>query len=80
MPAGWVFVFVPGTVALLAAVLFMSALAEDRFLSPRSLIVGAVRSRRNSPEHAEALVVREYERLIRTAQGRLPVAGRVAGR
>lgn len=80
MPAAWVLVFVPGTVTLIAVVLFMSALVESRFLSPRSLIVGAVRSRRNSPEHAEALVVREYERLVRTAQGRLPFARRVVGR
>ncbi len=72
MPGAWVVLFVPGTLALLAAILFLSALAEE-FLSPRSLIVGAVRSRRNSPEQAEALVVREYERLISTAQGRLPV-------
>ena len=72
MAGAWVLVFVPGTVALLGAVLFLSALAEERFLSPRSLIVGAARSTRNSPEYAEALVVREYERLARTVQGRLP--------
>jgi hypothetical protein len=80
MSGAWALLFVPGTLALLAVILFMSALVENRFLSPRSLIAGAVRSRRNSPEHAEALVVREYERLMRTAQGRLPVASRVAGK
>ena len=63
--ATWLLVFIPGTVALLAAILFLSALAEQRFLSPRSVILGAVRARRSTPEHAEALVAREFDRLLR---------------
>ena len=64
----WLLVLIPATVGLLTAILFLSALAEQRFLSPRSMILGAVRARGNSPEHAEAVVAREFERLLRRAQ------------
>ncbi len=64
MAAAWLLVFIPGTIALLAAILFLSALAEQRFLSSRSIVLGAVRARRNTPEHAEAVVAREFERLL----------------
>ncbi len=60
----WLLLVIPGTIALLTAILFLSALAEQRFLSPRSMILGAVRARRNTPEHAEAVVAREFERLL----------------
>ena len=56
---------VPGTCLLLAVILFMSAVAEQRFLSPRSLIRGVVRARRNTPEFAEAFVARQFERILR---------------
>ncbi len=56
--------FVPGTVLLLATVLFVSALAEQRFLSPRSMILGTVRARRSTPEYVEAFVARQSERLL----------------
>ncbi len=56
---------VPGTIVLLAAILYMSAVAEQRFLSPRSLILGVVRARGSSPEFAEAFVVRQLERILR---------------
>ena len=68
--ASWLLLFVPGTVGLLAAVLFLSAMAEQRFLSPRSMILGVVRARRSTPEQAEALVAREFERLVRAQQDR----------
>ncbi|MDP9072523.1 MAG: hypothetical protein M3N68_14815 [Actinomycetota bacterium] len=64
MAAAWLLVFIPGTIALLTAILFLSALAEQRFLSSRSIVLGAVRARRNTPEHAEAVVAREFERLL----------------
>ncbi len=67
--APWLLLAIPGTIALLTAILFLSALAEQRFLSPRSMILGAVRARRNTPEHAEALVAREFERLLGGEQG-----------
>lgn len=64
MPA-FLLLFVPGTVALLATVLFVSALAEERFLSPGSVILGTVRARNNTPEYVEAFVARQSERLLR---------------
>ena len=70
MAASVLLMFVPGTVALLAAVLFLSALAEERFLSSRSLIVGVVRTKGNTPEYAEAFVAKEFDRLLRVQQGR----------
>jgi hypothetical protein len=69
MSAAWALVVVPGTCALLAGLLFMSAYAEQRFLSPRSLIRRAVRAR-NSPEFAEAFVARQFERLLREESAR----------
>lgn len=70
MSSGWLLVAVPGTCLLLAVILFMSALAEERFLSPRSLIRGVVRARRNTPEFAEAFVARQFERLLREESAR----------
>jgi hypothetical protein len=57
-------VFIPGTPVLLGAILWLSNLAEQRFLSPRSLIIRAARSRRSTPEHAEAFVARQLDRLL----------------
>ena len=61
----WFLLAVPGTILLLGALLFVSAAAEERFLSPRSLIRSVVLSERNTPEFAEAFVAREFERLLR---------------
>lgn len=68
MSGGWALVAVPGTTLILMAVLYLSAVAEQRFLSPRSLILGVVRARRNTPEFAEAFVARQFERLLREQQ------------
>ena len=54
---------VPATLMLLFGVLFLSALVEERFLSPRAVVVSVVRSR-TTPEYAEALVARECERVL----------------
>ncbi|MGH9179143.1 MAG: hypothetical protein ACRD0N_11410 [Acidimicrobiales bacterium] len=64
MRGAWPLLAIPGTCALLALLLFMSAYAEQRFLSPRSLIRRAVRAR-NTPEFAEAFVARQFDRLLR---------------
>lgn len=64
MRSGWMLLAVPGTCVLLGLILFLSALAEERFLSPRSLIRSVVR-RRNTPEFAEAFVVRQFELLLK---------------
>lgn len=50
---------------MLAAVLELSAVAECRLLSPRKLILGAVRARRNTPDFTEAFVAGQFERLLR---------------
>ncbi|MDP9388604.1 MAG: hypothetical protein M3Q48_12010 [Actinomycetota bacterium] len=68
MDGGWTLVAIPGTTMLLVAVLYLSAVAEQRFLSPRSLILGVVRARRNTPEFAEAFVARQFERILREEQ------------
>ncbi|MGQ0520659.1 MAG: hypothetical protein ACT4PX_05865 [Actinomycetota bacterium] len=59
----WALLAVPGTCLLLSLILLMSAVAERRFLSPRSLIRRAVRAR-NTPEFAEAFVARQLETLL----------------
>ena len=55
---------VPGTPLLLAAILWLSDLCEKHLLSPRSLIIGVVKTRRNTPEYAEEFVARQLERLL----------------
>lgn len=64
----WLLLTIPGTLVLLSALLFLSAQAEERFLSPRSLIVGATKARWNSPEYAETFVATQFERLLRDYQ------------
>jgi hypothetical protein len=62
----WSLLFIPGTLALLAAILVLSDLAETRVVSPRALILRAVTTRSATPERAEALVMAEAERLLRS--------------
>jgi hypothetical protein len=66
MPA-WLYLAIPGTVVLLMGLLFLSALVESRVLSPQALILRVARTR-SSPEHTEALVAKETERLLRNLQ------------
>ena len=70
MRSGWLLLAVPGTCLLLTLILYMSAVAEQRFLSARSLIRGVVRSRRNTPEFAEAFVARQFERILKEESAR----------
>ncbi|MDP9404351.1 MAG: hypothetical protein M3P85_13725 [Actinomycetota bacterium] len=72
MSAGWLIATIPGTLVLLAAILALSALAEQHFLSPRSLVLAVVRARRNTPEYAEVYVARQLEQLLRDQPGRAP--------
>lgn len=65
MRSGWLLLAVPGTSVVLGVILYLSAVAERRLLSPRRLILGAVRARRNTPEFAEAFVANQFERLLR---------------
>ena len=64
MRSGLVLLAVPGTCVLLAMILFLSAAAEERFLSPHRLVRKVVFARRNTPEFAEAFVARQFERLL----------------
>ena len=56
---------IPVTVMLLAGVLFLSGLVEQRFLSPRAVVLSTVRARRSTPEYTEALVARQFEELLK---------------
>ena len=65
MHTAWILLALPGTSVVLGGVLFLSAWIERRMLSPRRLILGAARARRNTPEFAEAFVAGQFERLLR---------------
>ena len=60
----WNLLLVPLAPVLVMATLLLTEWLERRFLSPRYLIVRAVKTR-NTPEHAERMVAAEYERLLR---------------
>jgi hypothetical protein len=70
MPWWTLLLTIPVTLGLPCLLLVMSAAAEERILSPRSMILSTARARRSTPELTEALVAREFERLLRTAQRR----------
>jgi hypothetical protein len=62
----WSVLLVPVAPALVLAMLVLTEWLERTLLSPRSIIVRAVKTR-NTPEHAERLVAAEFERLVRQA-------------
>lgn len=62
--SAWFLLSIPATPLLLGTVLFLSAKAEERFLSPQSLILSVTRARWNSPEYAEMFVANQFERLL----------------
>ncbi|MDQ1437367.1 MAG: hypothetical protein QOK43_996 [Acidimicrobiaceae bacterium] len=59
---------IPSVVLLLAGVLFLSALVEQRFLSPRAVVLSTVRARRSTPEYTEAMVAKQFEEMLRRAK------------
>lgn len=60
---------IPLTLGLLFGVLLLSAFVEERFLSPRAVVLSVVRTKsRSTPEYAEALVARECDRLLAADQ------------
>ena len=61
----WTLLSIPGTLLLLALVLYLTEFAENRIVSPRALILRAITARHTSPEVTERLVVAEAERLLR---------------
>jgi len=59
---------IPVAFGIPCALLFVSAAVEERVLSPQSMIRSAALARHGPPEHAEAFVAREFERLLKNAQ------------
>jgi UPF0716 family protein affecting phage T7 exclusion len=68
MSTSWILLAIPGTITLLMGLLFISALVEERILSPQALILRVARNRGGSPEYAETFVAREFDRLLRDSQ------------
>jgi hypothetical protein len=56
---------IPVTLLLLGGLLFVSAFVEERFLSPRAVVLSTVRARRSTPEYTEAMVAKQFEDLLR---------------
>ena len=61
---------IPFALLIPCGLLMLSATAERRILSPQALILSTARARGSSPELAEALVAREFERLLKDTQRR----------
>jgi hypothetical protein len=70
MPVWLLVLLLPVALAIPCVMLLLSDLAEKRILSPQSMILSTARARRSSPELAEALVAREFERLLKDTQRR----------
>ncbi len=70
MPWWLLLLTLPAALAIPCGILMLSAVAEQRILSPRSLILSTARARHNTPELAEVLVAREFERLLKDTQRR----------
>ncbi len=70
MPWWLLLLALPVALAIPCVMLLLSDLAEKRVLSPQSLILSSARARLSTPELTEALVAREFERLLKDAQRR----------
>ena len=68
MPPWLLVLTIPMALLIPCCLLALSAFVEQRALSPRSMIMSAARARHSKPELAEALVAREFERLLKNAQ------------
>ncbi|MDQ4134355.1 MAG: hypothetical protein M3179_14405 [Actinomycetota bacterium] len=60
----WSLLFVPASLALVVLLLACVSWAEQRVLSPRSLIVYSARSRGASADHVEAFVAAQAQPLL----------------
>ena len=70
MPWWLLLLTLPTALLIPSGLLMLSAVAERRILSPRSLILSTAKSRHSTPELTEALVAREFERLLKDTQRR----------
>jgi hypothetical protein len=70
MPSWLLLLALPVALGLPCLMLVLSDMAERRILSPQSLILSTARARRSTPELAEQLVAREFERLLKDTQRR----------
>lgn len=59
---------IPLTFVLVTGVLFLSAVVEQRFLSPRAVVLSTVKARRSTPEYTEAMVAKQFEELLKRAR------------
>jgi hypothetical protein len=66
--SAWSILLVPGTIVMILGMLLLTVYAENHLLSPRSIILHVAKARKAPPEHAEQLVAREFERLLRESQ------------
>ena len=70
MPWWLLLLTLPAALLIPCGLLMLSALAEQRILSPQSIILSTARARHSTPEVAEMLVAREFERLLKDTQRR----------
>lgn len=70
MPSWVLLLALPVALGIPCLLLLLSDLAEKRVLSPQSMILSTAKARRSTPELAEQLVAREFERLLKDAQRR----------
>ncbi|HVF32524.1 MAG TPA: hypothetical protein VM933_05765 [Acidimicrobiales bacterium] len=70
MPSWLLVLALPVALGMPCLLLLLSDMAERRILSPQSMILSTARARHNTPELAEALVAREFERLLKNTQRR----------
>ena len=70
MPSWLLLVALPLTLVIPCVLLLLSDMAEKRILSPQSMILSTAKARRSTPEFSEALVAREFERLLKDTQRR----------
>jgi hypothetical protein len=66
--SAWSVLLVPATLSMIMGMLLLTVYAENHLLSPKSMILHVAKAKKAQPEHAEQLVAREFERLLRESQ------------
>jgi hypothetical protein len=70
--SAWGVLLVPAALGSLALLLALTTWLEQWVLSPRALILSAVRARRAAPRHVETLVVEQCDLLLGPEDGSRP--------